>query len=106
MPQAILPMFSSEVTVINDRIAVKQDGDTVFWFQGILPVFRHHVRDERLFRGFCCQLINLGNATSAEIARSLNVNPEKLSRWARLERSRTVPDAGSNSSKVKKKTLS
>ena len=35
---------------------------------------------------FCCQLINNGNATSAEIARALNVNREKLSRWARLDR--------------------
>ena len=86
MPNPILPFFSSDMTVISDTIAVQQIGDTVFWYQGIIPVFRHHVRDERLFQAFCCQLINLGNATSAELAKALNINHEKLSRWARLER--------------------
>ena len=86
MPQAILPLFSDDMTVINNRFAViKRDG-FVYWFQGSFPVFCHHVNNHDSFRSFCCQLINLGNATSAELSRALNVNDEKLSRWARLER--------------------
>ena len=87
MPQAILPLFSQDMTIINNRFAVQQMGDTVYWFQGCLPVFCHHVGNERLFRLFCCQLINMDNASAAEISRALGVNREKLSRWARHERS-------------------
>jgi len=86
MPQAILPLFEEEIIEVNNYIGVKKIGDAVYWFQGHLPVYRHLARDEKAFRSFCCQLINLGNATSADIARALKVNREKLSRWARIDR--------------------
>jgi len=86
MPLPQLPLFSSDMIQVSRYIAVKKQDDAIYWFQGNLPVFRHHVRDEKSFRLFCCQLINIGNATAAEIARALKVNPEKLSRWARKER--------------------
>jgi hypothetical protein len=85
MPQAILPLFSDDMTIINNRFAVQQMDNTVYWFQGCLPVFCHHVHNEKMFRLFCCQLINMGNATAVEIAEALGVNREKLSRWARKE---------------------
>jgi hypothetical protein len=87
MPQAILPLFSDDMIIINNHFAVQQKGDFIYWFQGSFPVFCHHVLDQVRFRSFCCQMINLGNATSAELSRALNVNREKLSRWARMERS-------------------
>jgi len=87
---------------INNRISVVNKDDTIFWFQGSIPVFRHHVNDESLFRSFCCQLINLGNATSADISRALNINHEKLSRWARLEKTSNNSDIQSNSVKKRK----
>jgi len=86
MPLPQLPLFSDDMIEVSKYIAVEQKGDVVYWFQGNLPVFRHHVRDHEKFRLFCCQLINIGTATSAEISRALKVNHEKLSRWARKER--------------------
>jgi hypothetical protein len=107
MPQAILPLFSDDMIIINDHFAVTQKSDVIYWFQGSFPVFRHHVHDQASFRSFCCQLINLGNATSAEIARALKVNAEKLSRWARFERSASKDtqstDTGKNHKNNKKK---
>jgi hypothetical protein len=73
--------------IVNNYIAVQQKADIVYWFQGNLPVFRHHVADEDSFRLFCCQMINIGTVSAAEIAVALGVNREKLSRWARAERS-------------------
>jgi hypothetical protein len=109
MPQPILPLFSDDMTIINGRFAVIKKKDVVFWFQGSLPVFRHHVNNQAAFRSFCCQLINLGNATSAEISRALNVNHEKLSRWARLEPSPDNFDSssseGKSSKRIKKKPM-
>jgi hypothetical protein len=94
MPQAILPMFSSDMTIVNTYIAFQEKDDTVYWFHGSFPVFRHHKHNEEAFRLFCCQLINLGSASSAELSRALGVNREKLSRWARQERS---PSSGVSS---------
>ena len=105
MPQPILPLFSDDMTIINQYMAVKQKGDTVYWFQGNLPVFRHHVSDSTLFRLFCSQLINLGVASSAEIAAALGVNREKLSRWARQERSPGASNKVINPSSPQKKNL-
>jgi hypothetical protein len=110
MPQAILPLFSKDMIIINNHFAVKQDGDFIYWFQGSFPVYCHHVRDQVRFRSFCCQMINLGNATSAELAQALNVNHEKLSRWARMERTSgdfTSSSLSEKSSKtIKKKPVS
>lgn len=107
MPQAILPLFSDDMIIINEHFAVSRREDFVYWFQGSLPVFCHHKHDQGAFRSFCSQLINLGNATSAEISRALNVNHEKLSRWARQERLSNVTFSHAvQSSKNKKKPLS
>ena len=65
MPLPILPLFSDDTTIINKYMAIKQINDVVYWYQGIFPVFCHHFRDEKSFRLFCCQMINLGIATSA-----------------------------------------
>jgi hypothetical protein len=99
MPQALLPLFSPDVTIVNQYIAVQRRGDFVYWFQGNLPVFCHHFRNQNHFRLFCCQLINIGTATSAELSRALNVNHEKLSRWARLERASGEMEGSSTAEK-------
>ena len=105
MPQAILPLFSEDMIIINNHFAVTTRDHFVYWFQGSFPVFCHHEGDQASFRSFCCQLINLGNATSADLSRALQVNGEKLSRWARI--ARASPDfsfSSSSSSKSPPKT--
>ena len=108
MPLPQLPLFSDDMIEVSKYIAVKQKGDVIYWFEGNMPIFRHHVRDQAKFRLFCCQLINIGTATSAEIGRALKVNPEKLSRWARKERasSEVAADASSEKTVAKKKPMS
>jgi len=66
VPQPILSLFSDDMTIINQYMAVQQKGDAVYWYQGNLPVFRHSVSDLKLFRLFCCRLINPGIAGSAD----------------------------------------
>jgi hypothetical protein len=86
MPQPILPLFSEDMTIVNGYIGFQQKGNIVYWFQGQLPIFSHHTRDERKFRMICSEMINNNIVTSADLARSLNVNREKLSRWARQDK--------------------
>ena len=85
MPQAILPMFSKDMIVVSRYIGVEQKNDIVYWSQGCIPMFQHHVADMDSFHNVCCQMINLGTASAAELGRALGINREKLSRWARLE---------------------
>jgi hypothetical protein len=107
MPQSILPLFSDDMIIINDFFAAEERDDFIYWFQGNRPVFCHHKYNQDAFRSFCCQLINLGNATSAELSKALHVNHEKLSRWARLERSSSTTFSDTvKPSKIKKKHIS
>jgi hypothetical protein len=110
MPQPILPLFSDDMIIINGRFAVIKKDNFVYWFQGSLPVFCHHSSDQDSFRSFCSQLINLKNATSAEISHALQVNCEKLSRWARLARApgnmSTSSVSDTSTKKSKKKPIS
>ena len=39
MPQAILPLFSDDMLLINEWTGVLQKEDTIYWYQGSLPVF-------------------------------------------------------------------
>jgi hypothetical protein len=38
MPQAILPLFTKETTIVNMHIGVIQRDGTVYYFQGVLPL--------------------------------------------------------------------
>jgi hypothetical protein len=105
MPQSILPLFSKHLTMVNFLISVQQNDNTVFWFQGNRPVFRHHFADEDTFRLFCSQLINNGNAKASEIACALGVNKEKLSRWARHARISELKTANKKN-EIKKSLMS
>lgn len=87
MPQPTLPSFSDDRIMVKKYLSVQQKKDTIYWFHINLLVFSHHVLDKVSFRLFCCQLINTGTATAADISKALKVNQTKLSRWARLARS-------------------
>ena len=42
LPLPLLPLFSDDMIIVNQYIAVKQKDDVVYWFHDNLPVFRHH----------------------------------------------------------------
>ena len=83
MPQAILPIFSSELTSINERIAFQKKDGQVFYFQGMLPFFCHDEQDKASFRYITAQMAVLGTATQADIARAFGITSISLKRYTK-----------------------
>jgi transposase len=86
MPQMLLPIFTSEVTLINQLIGfAKRDGQ-VYYFNGQMPIFVHDEGDLDSFKMFMAQLYVTGSATQSEINKVFGLNPINMKRWAKRYR--------------------
>lgn len=83
MPQTRLPYFPEDISLINQHIGFVRRGETVFYFNGAMPVFQHAVSDYASFRLYTTQLIVNGNAKQMEIVRAFGVSPSSVKRWVR-----------------------
>jgi hypothetical protein len=83
MPQTRLPFFPEEITLINQHIGFQKKDGTVWYFNGMMPVFQHHEGDYNSFRQFTSQLVVNCNCTQAEIVRAFNVSPISVKRWVK-----------------------
>jgi len=54
--QTLLPFFPEDITLINMYLGVQKKGDTVFYFNGMMPIYQHHKDDYDSFRLFTSQL--------------------------------------------------
>jgi len=86
MPQMLLPLFSQDITLINSLIGYAKRNGTVYYFNGQMPLFSHHEKDEASFKVFMAQLYVNGNATQAEINRAFGMNKINMKRWAKKYR--------------------
>ena len=86
MPQTRLPFFPEEIELINNYIGVRKENETVYYFNGAMPVFHHSEKDYASFRLFTTQLVVNGNATQAEIVRCFGVSPSSVKRWVKKYR--------------------
>jgi len=86
MPQTRLPLFPDDIELINNYIGVKKENNTVFYFNGAMPVFQHAENDYASFRLFTTQLVVNGNATQAEIVRAFGVSASSVKRWVKKYR--------------------
>jgi len=83
MPQARLPFFPKEITLINQHIGFQKKDGTVWYFNGMMPVFQHRENDYKSFRLYTSQLVVNGNCTQAEIVRAFNVSGISVKRWVK-----------------------
>ena len=86
MPQTILPVFTDDITLINNRFGFQRNGDIVYYFQGQFPVYQHPINDIRSFRLFTSQLVINGNATQSEIVKAFGVSAISVKRWVKRYR--------------------
>ena len=88
MPQMLLPIFSPELTLINQKVGfLKRDGK-VYYFNGTMPIFSHDQEDLASFRLITSQLVFLGNATQAQIVRAFGISKISMKRYSKLYRER------------------
>jgi hypothetical protein len=81
MPQATLPLFTPDMTIINSYIGVLKRDGKVYYFNGSFP-FYHHLEDSRdSFKNIVCQMISNGRATRGEISKAFHIPARSISRW-------------------------
>ncbi len=83
MPQAILPLFSSDMTIVNDYLAFKKDNGKVYYFLGQVILFQHDENDHKSFRYITSQLVDNGNAKQMEIVRAFGVSKSSVKRYVK-----------------------
>jgi transposase-like protein len=86
MPQMLLPIFTREVTLINQLIGFAKRDGRVYYFNGQMPIFVHDENDLDSFKMFMAQLFVTGNATQSEINKVFGLNPINMKRWTKRYR--------------------
>lgn len=80
MPQALLPIFAKESTQINSLLSFENRSGTIYYFHACLPVFSHDEKDNRSFKMFTSQLVDMGQCTQMEIVRAFGVSAISVKR--------------------------
>jgi transposase len=83
MPQMLLPIFTEQVSLINQLIGYAKRDGRVYYFNGQMPLFVHDEEDQDSFKMFMAQLYVTGNASQAEINRAFGLNAINMKRWVK-----------------------
>jgi len=86
MPQALLPLFPSECTPINDVVSFCRRDGMLQYFHGCLPVFCHPDGDMKSFRMFTSQLVVNGNCKQVEIVKAFGISAISMKRYVKKYR--------------------
>jgi transposase len=86
MPQPLLPMFPADVTEINELVSFAKKDGTVYYFNGLMPVFSHPETDRASFRMFTSQLVVNDNCTQAQIVRAFGISAISMKRYVKRYR--------------------
>ena len=81
MPQATLPLFTPDMTLINGQIGVQKRNGTVYYFNGCFPFYSHREGNRNSFKNIVCQMLSNGRATRAEISKAFKIPARSISRW-------------------------
>lgn len=97
--QILLPLFPIEATLINHLIAVQKKEETVYYFNGSMPIFMHNENDIDSFRYITSQLIANGVCKQKDIVNCFGVSLVSVKRW--VKRYRESKELGDFTSKKK-----
>lgn len=81
--QILLPLFPVEATMINSLIGVQKKEETVYYFNGSMPIFKHIESDIDSFRYITSQLIINGVCKQKEIVNCFGVSDISVKRWVK-----------------------
>jgi hypothetical protein len=84
--QIFLPIFPTEATLINNLLGVQQHEESVYYFNGSMPIFTHHEKDIDSFRFITSQFIMNGNCKQVDIVNCFGVSPISVKRWVKRYR--------------------
>jgi hypothetical protein len=81
--QLLLPLFPVEATLINNLVGVQMKEETVYYFNGSMPIFKHTESDIDSFRYITSQLIVNGVCRQKEIVKCFGVSDISVKRWVK-----------------------
>ena len=81
MPQATLPLFTDDMTILNLHVAVQKFNGIVYYFNGSLPFYQHLEDDRASFKHIICQLLSNNLATRSQLSKAFNIPERSISRW-------------------------
>ena len=99
--QILLPLFPAEATLINNLVGVQKKEETVYYFNGSMPIFMRAESDIDSFRYITSQLIVNGVCKQKEIVKCFGVSDISVKRW--VKRYKESKELGSFVSKKKAK---
>lgn len=86
MPQMQFPFFPSGVTYINSLLAYAKKDNTIYYFNGNMPVFQHHESDANSFKMIVSQFYLNGVVTQSEIVKAFGIPKITIKRAVKLYR--------------------
>jgi len=81
--QQILPIFPSNLKMVNFRVGFKKEDDFVHYFVNGLPVYCHQVDDKNGYRYVLGTLVNHNFCSIKELSEALGVNKKNVERYAK-----------------------
>jgi len=81
MPQATLPLFTDDMTIINLHVGVQKRNGMVYYFNGCLPFYQHRESDRSGFKHVICQMLINQLATRAQLSSAFQIPARSISRW-------------------------
>jgi hypothetical protein len=81
MPQATLPLFTDDMTIINLHLGVQKHNGMVYYFNGMLPFYQHREDDRSNFKQVICQMLINEAATRSQLSTAFQIPERTISRW-------------------------
>jgi len=81
MPQATLPLFTDDMTIVNLHVGVKKRNGIVYYFNGCLPFYQHREDDRSSFKHIICQMLSNNLATRSQLSKAFHIPVRSISRW-------------------------
>jgi len=81
MPQATLPLFTDDMTIINLHVGVQKRDGIVYYFNGYLPFYQHRENDRPSFKHVICQMLINNLATRSQLSSAFHIPARSISRW-------------------------
>ena len=81
MPQATLPLFTEDMTIVNLHVGVQKRNGMVYYFNGCLPFYQHRENDRSSFKHVICQMLVNNLATRAQLSSTFQIPARSISRW-------------------------
>jgi len=81
MPQATLPLFTDDMTIVNLHVGVQKREGMVYYFNGFLPFYQHRENDRSSFKHVVCQMLSNHLATRSQLSSAFHIPERSISRW-------------------------